>query len=61
MYNFAIDRGGTFTDVYAQLPSGEAKVLKEGFEPRKNIIELTPCYWMKKSFGCYSRSIFSNK
>ena len=31
MYNFAIDRGGTFTDVYAQLPTGETKVLKVGF------------------------------
>ena len=26
MFNFAIDRGGTFTDVYARLPSGETKV-----------------------------------
>merc|ERR1712131_287589 len=27
-YSFAIDRGGTFTDVFAKLPSGETKVLK---------------------------------
>ena len=28
MYNFAIDRGGTFTDVLVQEPSGAVKVMK---------------------------------
>ncbi|EDQ91076.1 uncharacterized protein MONBRDRAFT_15677 [Monosiga brevicollis MX1] len=28
MFRFAIDRGGTFTDVYAELPDGSATVLK---------------------------------
>ena len=28
MFRFSIDRGGTFTDVYAECPSGEIKVLK---------------------------------
>ena len=28
MFHFAIDRGGTFTDVIVKLPSGELKVLK---------------------------------
>lgn len=27
-FNFAIDRGGTFTDVFAQLPDGRERVLK---------------------------------
>lgn len=27
-YRFAIDRGGTFTDVYARCPNGKTKVLK---------------------------------
>ncbi|KAH3777002.1 hypothetical protein DPMN_178436 [Dreissena polymorpha] len=27
-FRFAIDRGGTFTDVWAQCPSGEVKILK---------------------------------
>ncbi len=28
MFKFAIDRGGTFTDVYAELPDGSSRVLK---------------------------------
>jgi N-methylhydantoinase A/oxoprolinase/acetone carboxylase beta subunit len=28
MFRFAIDRGGTFTDVYAELPNGASRVLK---------------------------------
>lgn len=28
MFRFAIDRGGTFTDVYAELPNGTSRVLK---------------------------------
>jgi 5-oxoprolinase (ATP-hydrolysing) len=28
MFRFAIDRGGTFTDVYAELPDGSSRVLK---------------------------------
>lgn len=27
-YQFAIDRGGTFTDVYARCPSGKIRVMK---------------------------------
>ena len=27
-FRFAIDRGGTFTDVYAQCPSGKTRVMK---------------------------------
>jgi len=27
-FQFAIDRGGTFTDVFARCPSGEVKVMK---------------------------------
>lgn len=27
-FNFAIDRGGTFTDLFAQLPDGRERVLK---------------------------------
>ena len=27
-FRFAIDRGGTFTDVYAELPNGEHTVMK---------------------------------
>ena len=27
-FKFAIDRGGTFTDVYCELPSGQPRVLK---------------------------------
>eukprot|EP00730_Choanoeca_flexa_P007915 TRINITY_DN12412_c0_g2_i1.p1 TRINITY_DN12412_c0_g2~~TRINITY_DN12412_c0_g2_i1.p1 ORF type:complete len:1293 (+),score=305.35 TRINITY_DN12412_c0_g2_i1:21-3899(+) len=27
-YNFSIDRGGTFTDVYCQLPDGQVEVMK---------------------------------
>eukprot|EP00045_Choanoeca_perplexa_P014632 m.173740 g.173740 ORF g.173740 m.173740 type:complete len:1257 (+) comp16743_c0_seq1:48-3818(+) len=27
-YNFSIDRGGTFTDVYCQLPNGQVEVMK---------------------------------
>ena len=27
-FDFAIDRGGTFTDVFARLPDGREKVLK---------------------------------
>ena len=28
MFRFSIDRGGTFTDVYAECPNGEVEVLK---------------------------------
>ena len=28
LFRFAIDRGGTFTDVWAQCPSGVVKVVK---------------------------------
>ena len=28
MFKFAIDRGGTFTDVYAELPDKSSTVLK---------------------------------
>ena len=28
MFRFSIDRGGTFTDVYAECPSGKVRVLK---------------------------------
>jgi 5-oxoprolinase (ATP-hydrolysing) len=28
MFRFAIDRGGTFTDVYAECPGGKVCVLK---------------------------------
>ena len=28
MFRFSIDRGGTFTDVYAECPNGETEVLK---------------------------------
>ena len=28
MFKFAIDRGGTFTDVYAECPDGQVRVLK---------------------------------
>lgn len=28
MFDFAIDRGGTFTDVFARLPDGRERVLK---------------------------------
>ena len=28
MFRFSIDRGGTFTDVYAQCPDGSARVMK---------------------------------
>lgn len=27
-FQFAIDRGGTFTDVYARCPSGKVRVMK---------------------------------
>lgn len=27
-FRFAIDRGGTFTDVYAECPNGEVRVMK---------------------------------
>jgi 5-oxoprolinase (ATP-hydrolysing) len=27
-FNFSIDRGGTFTDVYCQLPNGHVEVMK---------------------------------
>ena len=27
-FRFAIDRGGTFTDVYAECPDGKVKVMK---------------------------------
>ncbi len=27
-FRFAIDRGGTFTDVYAECPNGQVKVMK---------------------------------
>lgn len=27
-FQFAIDRGGTFTDVYARCPSGKTRVMK---------------------------------
>lgn len=27
-FRFAIDRGGTFTDVYSECPNGEVKVMK---------------------------------
>ncbi len=27
-FQFAIDRGGTFTDVFARCPNGEVKVMK---------------------------------
>ena len=28
MFRFSIDRGGTFTDVYAECPGGGVKVMK---------------------------------
>ncbi len=28
MFRFSIDRGGTFTDVYAECPDGQVKVMK---------------------------------
>lgn len=28
MFRFAIDRGGTFTDVYAECPDGSTRVMK---------------------------------
>lgn len=28
MFRFAIDRGGTFTDVYAECPKGRTRVMK---------------------------------
>ena len=28
MFRFAIDRGGTFTDVYAECPNGRTRVMK---------------------------------
>ena len=28
MFRFSIDRGGTFTDVYAECPNGKVRVLK---------------------------------
>ncbi len=28
MFRFSIDRGGTFTDVYAECPNGRVRVLK---------------------------------
>ena len=28
MFRFTIDRGGTFTDVYAECPGGKVRVLK---------------------------------
>ena len=28
LFRFAIDRGGTFTDIWAQCPSGSVKVMK---------------------------------
>lgn len=28
MFRFSIDRGGTFTDVYAECPNGNTRVLK---------------------------------
>ena len=28
MFRFSIDRGGTFTDVYAECPDGSARVMK---------------------------------
>lgn len=27
-FSFAIDRGGTFTDVYSECPNGEVRVMK---------------------------------
>jgi len=27
-FKFAIDRGGTFTDIYAKCPNGEVRVMK---------------------------------
>jgi len=27
-FRFSIDRGGTFTDIYAECPNGKARVLK---------------------------------
>lgn len=27
-FQFAIDRGGTFTDIYAKCPSGKVRVMK---------------------------------
>lgn len=27
-FQFAIDRGGTFTDIYAKCPNGEVRVMK---------------------------------
>lgn len=27
-FRFSIDRGGTFTDIYAELPNGDFRVLK---------------------------------
>ena len=28
MFQFAIDRGGTFTDIWAQCPTGKVRVMK---------------------------------
>jgi 5-oxoprolinase (ATP-hydrolysing) len=56
MFRFAIDRGGTFTDVYAECPDGSTRVLKllsvdpaysdaprEGI--RRVLQPVLPCVW----------------
>lgn len=59
-FRFAIDRGGTFTDVYSECPNGEVKVMKllsvdpaypdaprEGI---RRILEQVKCCLWKKIF-----------
>ena len=36
MFRFSIDRGGTFTDVYAECPGGKIRVLKLLSEDPRN-------------------------
>ena len=47
MFNFAIDRGGTFTDVYARLPSGETKVTIFIYYAEVNFIHFVFWSWTK--------------
>ncbi|XP_065827960.1 5-oxoprolinase-like isoform X2 [Oscarella lobularis] len=39
MFRFAIDRGGTFTDVYAECPSGRVRVMKLLSEDPSNYVD----------------------
>ena len=38
-FRFAIDRGGTFTDVYARCPSGKTRILKLLSEDPSNYLD----------------------